>query len=327
MSTLDSAIEHQVNLERYKSSVSKKYAAYVNQLANDVHTILSSLSNTYKDIRAAIVSINALIDSTYNKVGIDYLEDIKGLLESEVPYVARSVNYSNIDEDSDAILSLTLSSLLLGLSLTDHLLAQKSSIKRVIKASIMSGYLNKVPISDVARGIRGTKVSGYKDGIWNTANNKLSSITTTGVQHYTTEAKVRVWKAASDDRQEPLGNAKRDSTEQKTIDKYIWISVLDSRTTPVCRGRSNKVYVVGNGPKPPAHPRCRSIIHPYSEALVVPESYSEWLRRQPRGTIDDILGEAKAKLFISGKVTLDKFVTESGRELTLQQLKTKLGSA
>lgn len=308
MQTLDKAIEHQVNLERYKSSISKKYALYINRLAGDVHSILSALSTTKSDINKAIVSINSLIDTTYIKIGEDYLEDVKSLLESEVVYLATGVEVVLTEEEADKIVAASLASLVLGLSIYDHLLAQRTSLKRNIRGLLVGGRSNNFSISDIARGIRGTQANRYKDGVWSSVNNKLSSITSTGVQQFSTDAKTRVWKKTG-------------------VSRYIWISVLDSRTTPICRKRSNKIYEVGNGPTPPAHYRCRSIIHPYTDGLVIPESYSQWLRRQPRATIDDILGEGKAKLFLSGKVTLDGFVTEAGRELTLQQLKRKLGSA
>lgn len=44
--------------------------------------------------------------------------------------------------------------------------------------------------------------------------------------------------------------------------KYRWVSVLDNATTDICLERSGKVYRFGEGPLPPAHIRCRSIVVP-----------------------------------------------------------------
>jgi SPP1 gp7 family putative phage head morphogenesis protein len=51
-------------------------------------------------------------------------------------------------------------------------------------------------------------------------------------------------------------------------------------------------------------------------------TYSQWLKRQPAAFQNEVLGAGKAKLFRSGKVELDQFVDASGKELTLEQLKT-----
>lgn len=39
-----------------------------------------------------------------------------------------------------------------------------------------------------------------------------------------------------------------------------WVSVLDSRTSLQCASLSGKVFRLGEGPRPPAHPRCRSTV-------------------------------------------------------------------
>lgn len=52
-------------------------------------------------------------------------------------------------------------------------------------------------------------------------------------------------------------------------------------------------------------------------------SYSDFLRRQSVANQEDILGIAKSKLFREGNLTLDKFVDQRGKELTLRQLALK----
>ena len=37
-------------------------------------------------------------------------------------------------------------------------------------------------------------------------------------------------------------------------------------------------------------------------------SYGEWLRRQPKPFVEDVLGPTKAKLFLEGELDVDKFV-------------------
>lgn len=46
------------------------------------------------------------------------------------------------------------------------------------------------------------------------------------------------------------------------IKSVIWVSKLDSHTTPICRELDDKVFKIGEGPRPPAHYNCRSTIAP-----------------------------------------------------------------
>lgn len=63
--------------------------------------------------------------------------------------------------------------------------------------------------------------------------------------------------------------------------QYRWVSVMDSRTTVICRERNGNVYTFGFGPIPPAHIRCRSHIMPTIGGTVKPENIQQWLARQP----------------------------------------------
>jgi len=105
-----------------------------------------------------------------------------------------------------------------------------------------------------------------------------------------------------------------------------WVSILDSRTTHHCRGQSGKVYRAGQVPNPPpAHWGCRSTLVPYFPEQGEPNepTYSEWLRRQPRERVEDILGKRKATMFLDEGVDLDRFTDRDGRELTIKQMEAK----
>jgi len=56
-------------------------------------------------------------------------------------------------------------------------------------------------------------------------------------------------------------------------------------------------------------------------------SYQEWLTAQKPAFQDEVLGQAKGKLFRDGGLTLDKYVSVSGSELTLSQLAGKYPGA
>lgn len=49
-------------------------------------------------------------------------------------------------------------------------------------------------------------------------------------------------------------------------------------------------------------------------------TYQDFLKRQPAGFQDEVLGKTKGRLFRSGGLTVDQFVDRAGNELTLAQL-------
>ena len=102
-----------------------------------------------------------------------------------------------------------------------------------------------------------------------------------------------------------------------------WNAVLDGRTSEICRSRDGKVYEVGKGPQPPAHPRCRSTRVGIDPDYPPPRkrTYDQWLRDQSEEAQDEILGKAKADLFRDG-LALDRFYDERrGREYTIAELR------
>lgn len=140
------------------------------------------------------------------------------------------------------------------------------------------------------------------------------------------------------------------------IDKVEWVSTLDGRTSPICQSRDGKTYDINEGPRPPAHPNCRSTtapvlksweelskdpkikgrggkktlekISPGTRASMTGQvsadlTYPQWLKRQSTEMQNDILGITRAKLFRKG-APIDKFVDQkSGRTFTLDELEAK----
>jgi len=72
------------------------------------------------------------------------------------------------------------------------------------------------------------------------------------------------------------------SVQSALFGQYRWVSVIDSGTTDICRGRNQKIYKHGTGPYPPAHIRCRSMIIPYRGGDVeIKDTFNRWIKRQP----------------------------------------------
>ena len=128
-----------------------------------------------------------------------------------------------------------------------------------------------------------------------------------------------------------------------------WLAILDGRTSAICRGRDGKVFPVDSGPRPPAHPGCRSttvaVLKSFREIGIDADdapgisgvldgkaapfqTYNDWLRTQPKAFIEDVLGKTKAKLYLDGNLSLDKFVDiKGGRTFTLEDLAVREAEA
>ena len=128
-----------------------------------------------------------------------------------------------------------------------------------------------------------------------------------------------------------------------TIKGVQWVSTLDLRTSDTCKALDGRVFPVGEGPRPPAHPNCRSTLVPVLKSWrelgidldeapdgtrasmdgQVPAnlSYGDWLDEQPADRQDAALGPSRARLFRAGRITVADLTTSSGRPLTLDELR------
>ena len=118
--------------------------------------------------------------------------------------------------------------------------------------------------------------------------------------------------------------------------RNVYLSFAESRLTP--RKYSQILIFIPNGSVPPGRfvanfcneaqlPVC-SIINKHEMFPSSVQQYQKWLKRQPAGFQDEVLGKTKGALFRRGGVGVDKFVDmRSGRSFTLDELKNREGQA
>jgi SPP1 gp7 family putative phage head morphogenesis protein len=149
---------------------------------------------------------------------------------------------------------------------------------------VRKGYANRSQVSTVLDEITGTKAKNFRDGAFARINSQAGAMIATSIQHTTAITQVG------------LGSL--------FFGHYRWVSVIDSATTDICRGRNGKIYLYGEGPLPPAHIRCRSKVIPWivgSEEFAVPTYYA-FMKLQPNSIQNDILGYEKALRLREGKL-------------------------
>lgn len=224
--------------------------------------------------------------------------------------------------------------------------AKSAEYDRVISA-IRQAKIDDVSTSELINRLYGTKSQRYLDGLNATTRNQVSGMLATVLQSASDEARKSVIAANSG-----------------FISKLRYVAVLDSKTSPICRSRSGRLYDVDKAPYLPAHVRCRShyayVIKSVSEMLgdsklsrfiadrkalesaspaakaymsgsyAAPKTFSEWLKGQSVDVQNGVLGIKRAKLFRDGGLSdpLRAFYSEAQKkQLTLRDLRAKYPDA
>lgn len=131
----------------------------------------------------------------------------------------------------------------------------------------------------------------------------------------------------------------------------VHLATLDSHTCPYqCIPRSGKKWTVAEKKpippntfpfkRPPLHFRCRCVTS--AESIYTPEesregftrassigqldakiTFDDYLKRVPSSQVEEMLGKGRYELWKSGKMTTAQMLDQTGRELTLKELRAK----
>lgn len=111
------------------------------------------------------------------------------------------------------------------------------------------------------------------------------------------------------------------TTNDKKINKYMWLSILDGRTCLVCADLDHTVYSkIEDVPIYAKHNHCRCSVAIVNDEIekFIPETYSEWFESQSDKEKYQILGKSRYKLYKDG-MTIKQFVN-NGKITPLKDL-------
>lgn len=340
---LDFTVRHQVYLTRYSTSLVKRIIGLLNQVDGDLvaQIIKRGGDGTFSEARLkalldAIRNINAdahrqvdrAMDRSVGELGAYEAKFQSDLLTNTIP-VSIDLVTPSAQQLKAAILARPFQGKLLREWVSD---LERNSFGRLQQA-IRIGVVEGESIDKIVSRVRGTRTLGFKDGILDINKRGAEAMVRTAVNHTANYAREQLYKENPD-----------------LVKGIRWVSVLDNRTTAICRARDGKVYKVGTGPRPPAHINCRSCTVPViaswrdlgidiDEAPAgtrasmngqVPANmtYPEWLKKQSREFVEDVLGKTKAKLFLEGNLKIERFVDMGrGREYTIEELRKREAAA
>lgn len=330
----DATTRHQVFLQRFAGSESKKAVRMLNRLRRDINARLAQEPTEFQRNRLVflIEDINKLYEELRQKLSAGVERSVSDLAVSEAEFAAKTINK---------------------VATVDMVLPASEYLALAVTSSAMNKAIgNGLTISQAITQFAGKKAKQVEnlitdglalgDSTQTIARNVNQLIGTTQAREIRTVVQTAVNHSSSVARKELYAQ------NAEYIEGYEFVATLDTRTTLVCAGNDGKIFTVEAGIMPPLHWNCRSttipaVVDRYKvaglegtrpaigadgvEQVSANQSYGTWLKNQPVEFVDEALGVERSKLFRSGKLTIDKFTDPTGRVYTLSELENMNGIA
>lgn len=331
----DASVKHQIYLQRLSS---KTVREILETLVRSEQDILSKLANaeitdfSERRLKAMLAEIRILTKEAY-AVLYDQLDGkLSSISQYESEFTANliekliPVEITLVRPSVEILRAIIETKPLAGRFIGDEVKDLSADTVTRIEQALRIGMVEGETTPEIVRRIRGTKALNYKDGLLQRSRDDVERLVRTSVTHVTARARDELYQSNAD-----------------LVKGWRFVATLDSRTSKICISLDGTAHNLNTGPMPPRHPNCRSTTSPILKSWQelggefaelpeatrasmdgqVPESltYQQWLKKQPREFVEDVLGKTKAKLFLDGNLSVDKFFDFSGQELTLDALK------
>lgn len=310
----DAQVRHSIFVERRKAHLANEIVRMVNGVSNELYGTIaaSDLEGlTRRQLDRLLRTVEQIIRDGYDPITGNIVEQLREFASYEAEAQSEILERSGVIADlavpSDADLWAAVESRPFeGKFLEGWLAGLSANTVTRVQDAIRQGYVDGRGALDIAREIRGTRT---RKGVMDISKRGAEMMVRTAMAHTAAMATKRTYQS------------------RRGITHEYWVSVLDHRTSPICRSLSGKFFPKGEGQYPPAHVGCRSrriaATRGNMAKLREVETYQQWLARQSAETQDDILGPSRGKLYRRGDYTVDRFVDESGQQYTLDQLRAK----
>ena len=280
---------------------------------------------------------------------------LRGMFTAVAPAVVNTVLPT-----SRLLKAIALSRPFEGRILKDWAATMQAEDLRRIHAAIQTGMVAGESSAAIARRVVGTQALGGVDGMTQMTRRQVEAITRTAVNHIANSARdafiaenadiveAEVYVATLDARTTPIckaldgkvfptgtgprppqhfgcrslrapvidGSALSGRPYKASTTKQLLREYAEKNGVPVVTSRND----LARGHKGTFDEFARKRVRELTGRVPAGTSYQQWLTRQTKEFQDDTLGVTRAKLFRDGKLTLDKFVTANGHELTLAEL-------
>lgn len=333
----DSATRHQIYVQRYAGGNLKRAAKFISKAINTAKERVAAGLSAYGTKRYA-----SQIGALYGDLAAIY-GDMKGQVVMDLTdfgaYEAE-FNATMLGKAVKAVVQFNVPApeMVAAAALADPLeLEARKGLQRISISGALDQFGTKKAAEIIgeiqigsALGETSQQIGSRLTSAHQMQQDQASALVRTMTNHVASSARMQVMEANDD-----------------ILEGWRAIATLDGKTSPFCRQVDQKVFPF-DAPKPPFHWNCRTATAPVLKAEYAREikgstrpavgpngaeqvssktTYQEWLSRQPASFQRDVLGPNRYELFTKGELTLDKFVDDNGRTLTLKQLKEKEADA
>lgn len=326
------ASRHAVHLEGVKTRYAREFQRFLEAMETDILKRLATVDPqtiTASRLERLLKAVRGTLDDGYRDYEKVWRQQLKELAEYEAGFEVRSLQQLGGDLEFvlptpnqifTAAFAQPLSvdgadgGKLLRPFYRDWTNRAKTRIVNAIRLASAQGQTT----AELVRRIRGTRAAKFKDGLIEVANREAQLMARTALQHIAVQSREVVWEA-----------------NKRVIKGVEWVSVLDSRTSHICRGLDGQTFGLKDGPRPPAHVACRSTVVPALKGKLARLAeggeqfargddgptrvsadldYYQWLKTQSVAFQDDVLGTTRGRLLRDGGLTAERF-----RELQLDK--------
>lgn len=271
----DAAIRHQIGIRNLTTTQVNDLVTILEEadaeLREELAILLSPFagrplnisSRRYRDL---IATVRSMRDEAMDQIGERLVDDMMELADREATFeygmiLAALPIIIPVEKHAlsklERLRQLPFSTSPLGMRTLDQWMGNLKQVDQVrIIDAIQQGLALGESVDEIVRRIGGTRRAGFTDGVLAQTRMNLDAIVRTAVNAYSQAGRELVW-----------------DENPGLVPYLIWTSVLDSRTSDICRARDGKVAILGDHPtprgvsllepqtaRPPAHVRCRSIM-------------------------------------------------------------------
>lgn len=308
----DLALRHQIDLRRFTVGEVKKILRLLEAIDADVTkrlrrdlvgladgTPMSFTPDQEKRFRILFEDLVAIREAAWKQVSEQMGQTTLDLVDSEVSTelavleesIPVAVQLAGVE--AATVRAAALSRPFQGRLLKDWFSSLQQYEQQQLEKELRLGLSQGENLDNIVRRVIGTRAKNYADGVLTISRRNAEAVVRTAINHTSQVAREEVWSANAD-----------------LIIGLRWTSVLDGRTSSICRARDGKVAPLGTqelpskmerltpaGARPPAHVNCRSTMVPVlkGEELVADRAFVTDTRTRRKREID-FRADAKAKV-------------------------------
>ena len=337
------ATRHQVHLERLKTGAQGEFDQFLRQMQRDIIRQLSEIEDMGslrgRRLNRLLKAVRETLSAGFGNYEAVWRQQLEDLAEYEGGFEVRNLQRLfgvdfTLPSPSQMVTAafakpLSVQGIDQGALLQSFFDGWTDKTFRRVEGAIRLSAAQGESLTQAIRRLRGTRARNYRDGLFQATRRDMAMLVRTSMQHVAVQAKEAVWSRNND-----------------IIQGVEWASVLDGKTSTICRSLDGQMFPVDEGPRPPAHTACRSVTVPRVrdglsilgkkgqqtargadgiESVAANKDYYQWLKTQPAAFQDSVIGPERGKLLRDGGLSAERFralqLDRNFRPLTLEQMR------